>query len=243
MNEHGRDACATDAPESLSSGRMWRWIVQQYARRIVNVNVNIVVAGFTAMVLAVFSVSLAQHLGVTSTSKLAIIYAVSDWFMDMVLATVLHWMANHWPRKWKTTGALVNQADRIAIDAGPPPLPFLKDATIIQMQRLCLSPLLYGSYFGMVHVFTHAMDFGPELATFTGMAVGVILCRVVHTFWMLADERRWKRKWEAECREKSRLAEASAPPGAPPLSAPTNGIVSAPASGPAELPIGPAGRG
>lgn len=198
---------------------MWRWIVKQYGRRIVNVNVNIVVAGLLAMALATIPVALARAWGVdrTNTALIGLIYAVADFIIDFVLVILLHWMANHWPRKWKSSRELVSSAEHLVEQAGPPPLPFLKDTTIIQFQRACLSPILYGSYgFLFLPIFKNRLQWNPEIACFVAMLCGVLVTRVAHTFWMLHDERRWRRTWEAEVRGRGLTGgPPTGPAGAP----------------------------
>ncbi len=177
---------------------MWRWIARQYSRRIVNVNVNIVVAGLLAMAMAMIPVYFSRHFGVDhdDTVAIGIIYAVADFIIDLILCIALHWMANHWPRKWRKTKQMVESAEHLVEQAGPPPLPFVKDTTLIQFQRMCLSPILYGTYgFVFLPIFKNALNWEREIAAFTAMFCGVIVTRVCHTFWMLHDERRWRRDW------------------------------------------------
>ena len=115
----------------------------------------------------------------------------------LVLVILLHWLANHWPKKWKNSQQLVASADKLVEQAGPPPLPFLKDTTIIQTQRACLSPVLYASYGFVFLPIMFDRIASHELACFVAMLCAVLVVRVLHTFWMLSDERRWRRKWEA----------------------------------------------
>ncbi len=175
---------------------MWRWIAKQYSRRIVNVNVNIVVAGMAAMALATIPVRIARWAGMQNESAIGVLYAVCDFILDLFLVILLHWLANHWPRKWKHSQQLVASADKLVEQAGPPPLPFLKDTTIIQTQRACLSPVLYASYGLLFLPIMFDQIASHELACFVAMLCAVLVVRVLHTFWMLSDERRWRRKWE-----------------------------------------------
>lgn len=176
---------------------MIRWLANQYARRIVNINVNICVASLAAITLTAIPLYLSRYFGVTHEHKITIliITLVSDWIIDLVIAVGLHWLANHWPQRWKRTRNLVDKADRV-IDAAPPPISFVKDATIIQLQRLCLSPLFY-----IIALYTQWLlmheGLGREISAFLGFLLAVIVTRVLHTIWLLRSERRAFEQWEA----------------------------------------------
>lgn len=177
---------------------MLRWIGRAYSNRIVNINVNVLVAGFAAISLTIIPVHLSRYFGVKDTDKttLAIITFVSDVVLDFAIYFVLHWLANHWPRKWKKTGELVHRAQDIS-DAAPPPLPFLLDAGKVQLQRLALSPVLYAAAIWMQYQFlTHGV--GRELAGFYGYTIAMIFCRFIHTWWLIREDRIARRKWEAQ---------------------------------------------
>src|SRR4051812_13830271 len=98
------------------------WLARFYDRRIVNVNVNIVVAGLAAMGLTVFAMHVADNLGWLAKlegllpnikghlvghdfeihSQKLIISAITflvDLIADVMVYFGLHWLANHMPRK------------------------------------------------------------------------------------------------------------------------------------------------
>lgn len=183
---------------------MFRWIARQYARRIVNINVNIVVAGLLAIVLTAIPLNISRHLGVTDDHKFTILVItfVSDYVIDLFISVGLHWLANHWPRKLKGRG-LIQRAEEV-VESAPPPLPFVKDTTMIQLQRACLSPLLYVIALGMQWLLLH-QGLGRETAAISGFATGILVCRVVHTIWLLRIDRRHWAEWEAQ--RTARIAE------------------------------------
>ena len=183
---------------------MFGWLARQYARRIVNINVNIVVAGLLAIVLTAIPLHLSRYVGVDDNHKttILVITFVSDWVIDLLIAVGLHWLANHWPRKLKGKG-LIQKAEEV-IESAPPPIPFLKDATTIQLQRACLSPLLYAIALG-TQWFLIEQGFARELAAITGFTTGILVCRVIHTFWLIRIDRRHLEEWEAK--RSQRLAE------------------------------------
>ncbi len=176
---------------------MIRWLANQYARRIVNINVNIFIASMAAITLTAIPLHLSRYVGVTNEHKITIliITLVSDWIIDLVIAVGLHWLANHWPQRWQRTRKLVDKADRV-IDAAPPPVSFIKDATIIQLQRLCLSPLFYGIAMYTQWLLMHE-GLAREVSAFLGFLLAVIVTRILHTLWLLRSERTTFEQWEA----------------------------------------------
>jgi len=181
---------------------MFRWVARQYSKRIVNINVNIVVAGQLAIALTAIPLHLSRYVGVTNEDKFTILLITffSDWLIDLLIAVGLHWLANHWPRRLKGR-QLIERAGDVVDDAkrnGPPPISFLKDATIIQLQRACLSPMLYGVSLGIQWFLMHE-GIGRELAAYIGFTTGILLSRVVHTFWLLKLDRRAAAEWQAQC--------------------------------------------
>ncbi|MCA3004048.1 MAG: hypothetical protein LW650_05685 [Planctomycetaceae bacterium] len=245
---------------------MLLWLRDQYAKRIVNINVNITVAAVMAMSLAALTTQLAHLLGVNNEKVLAFIMLASDWLFDLVIAVGLHWLANHWPRRWKRSRLLIDRADSV-IDAAPPtgvsiikdvaaathlhkdhgqprtgpvaaatrPAPgtpepgraplattaangagvgtaaaersFVKDATIIQLQRLCLSPLFYlvavGGHWAMMTYPFLPVPAGlvPFTAAVVSYGTAIIITRLIHTAWLLKTDRQVLEEWE-EARQR-----------------------------------------
>ena len=100
---------------------MLRWLGNVYARRVVNVNVNILLAGLLALAPTLGVVHLMQRLlqsGVVDASHLhlsdkAIITGttlVADIVFDVTIYFVLHWIANH---VWAKSDRLRKQLPRI----------------------------------------------------------------------------------------------------------------------------------
>lgn len=173
---------------------MFRQIVTYYARRIVNVNVNIVLAGLLALGPTLLVVRLVEHLLATGWVRAerlhlgakAIISGVTfvaDLFFDLSIYYALHWLANH-SGKQKRQKRLETLADA-AVES----VPFFKDATKVQFQRLVLSPLLYLLWLGLQFTLMSALHIRPVLATIIGFVVGITTTRTIHTIWMLKEER------------------------------------------------------
>lgn len=169
---------------------MWSWAGRHYRRRIVNVNINILLAGIMAIALTAIPVHFSRHFGVTDDHKVTIlvITLVADVIFDFVIYFGLHWLANHWPQRWENTRRLVERASSASDDA-PPRISFFRDAGIVQLQRAALGPLLYIVAVGIQFALMHA-DADRVLAGAVGYAAGMLITRVIHTAWMLRDQRR-----------------------------------------------------
>lgn len=240
-------------------GRVGIWCARAYSRRIVNINLNIIVAAVTAVALASGVVHLAELLGVRSKAVLAFIMVAGDWFFDLVIAVSLHWLASHWPRRWRRSRRIIDKADSV-IDASPPPSvsimrdvaaatkrltreevqaargqlappnaplthpitatgtptsppavsapgterlapagderSFVRDATMIQLQRLCLSPLFYLVAVGGHLVLMKGLDWPAAPAGIVAYVSAILLTRLLHTLWLLKTDPQVWQEWE-----------------------------------------------
>ncbi len=176
------------------------WLTRLYDRRIVNVNVNIIVAGVLALLITVG----VMHALDTSGLLAKLGGLIPDWsvrafgrtwrfFGDKVTVTaltfivdlvadvgvyyLLHWIANHRPSR-KAQPKNPAYAD----------LSFMRDATLVQFERAILSPVLYIAALGLQNNMLHR-GYSVTMATAVGFAVGICLTRVLHTMWMLRQER------------------------------------------------------
>ncbi|MBA4039428.1 MAG: hypothetical protein C0468_03745, partial [Planctomyces sp.] len=210
------EPCAAHELRPRVLGRALAWACRCYRSKIVNINVNILVASSAAVLLSTIPVHYSRYLGVPDESKLLIIAIalVADIVLDVSIYYALHWLANHWPRTWKTAGRLVVKAAQVS-SYEPPPTPFLREATRVQVQRLALSPILYGTYLGATYAFLHGgMD--RTHASLASWALCVPLTRVLHTLWMLRDMRRDARRWDQQIlAEEDRIRRTLPTMGAP----------------------------
>lgn len=176
-----------------------------YARRIVNVNVNIVAAGLLALAPTVGLVHLSDIVGFTEW--LAKVFRVNPEFVvngitfvcdvvcDVAIYYCLHWLANHWPRR---------AAQKLHLPQPHPIHPtFLKDATMVQVERMTLSPLLYALWLGTQHMLL-VRGVGLTYATVAGGVLGIGTTRVLHTLWMLRQQRRWAKRAEQTAKAAGR---------------------------------------
>jgi hypothetical protein len=155
-------------------------ILAQYDRRIVNVNVNIILAGVLALIPTTFTVWVVRHyLGVTSNELITGITFVADAISDVLVYYLLHYLANHMPRPRAA-------ASQNSIHAHTP---FFKDATLVQFERMCISPLLYIIALGTQYSLMEWWEVGATLATVIGFVLGIGVSRIIHTWWMIRTER------------------------------------------------------
>lgn len=187
---------------------MFHWLGRHYANRIVNVNVNILLAGLLALAPTLLVVRLVENLlrsGVVNSAKLhmgdkAIISAatlIADILFDVTIYFVLHWIANHSGvfakmRMRSVTAQVQRHEARLEdiADAAAKSVPFFKDATKVQFERMILSPLLYLLFLGTQFLLMTVKHVPPVWATIIGFSVGILTVRTLHTLWMLRCERR-----------------------------------------------------
>lgn len=166
-----------------------QWLARWYARRIVNVNVNIVLAGLLALPPTALIVHWSRHWGVDDDNRVLIL--AITWFADIIFDVTiyfgLHWLANHgsWRNKF------LDAADHLIVEPAYKGASFIHDAGIVQFQRLVISPVLYVLWLGIQWVLMWVgMDRVP--AMLLGWVVGISVARTIHTFWMLRQERAHK---------------------------------------------------
>jgi hypothetical protein len=181
---------------------MFGHVIAWYAKRIVNVNINIVLAGVLALGPVLICVKIAegllasgimqngvlqQHLETHHKAFISLMTFVFDIFFDVAIYFLLHWLANHAPRK-PMLQAVEQRMERVA-DAAAEHVPFFKDAAKVQMQRAVLSPLLYFLWLGTQFALMTAFNFTTVWATLIGFCIAMGVVRSIHTFWMLKEER------------------------------------------------------
>ena len=172
------------------------WLTRWYARRIVNVNINIIVAGLLAVGITVVVMTIVGRMGLDD--RLEAKSGLSDKFIvggltfivdliaDLAVYYALHWLANHMPKRV-----------HLPLNPAYAKMTFLKDATRVQMQRACLSPLLYIIALGGQHALLHA-NFSIAASTAIPFCAGIAVTRVIHTIWMMLEERHLLKLHHAE---------------------------------------------
>jgi len=131
---------------------------------------------------------------------------VTDVTFDVTIYYCLHWMANHLPRRLKMAEAVLDASH----------VPFMKDASVVQMQRAIISPVLYVGWLGTQYVLLGRID--EWLAIILGWCVGITAARTLHTIWMLRAQRWAKQKLTAAVQAVVPSSNPDPPtaPGTPP---------------------------
>lgn len=185
---------------------MLRGLGRLYSRRIVNVNVNILLANIVAVSLTApvvhYSVEYARAWGFEQPHNWVIVgfTLLVDLVFDVALYYGLHWVANHWPRRLHGP---VSQTTKHLLEETPKPS-FFRDATIVQGQRLMLSPLFYLVAIGGQKAALLA-GISAGWTVFIGYGSAALLTRTIHTLWMIRSARA-----AARYQEKIRSSEAKA---------------------------------
>ena len=185
-------------------------------KRIVNINANVVAAGLLALIPTAIVVHMAELRWPGAPGwAFPVLAVVADIFWDVALYFGLHWLANHWrPFAGKT------EAERKALSAKPPP--FMKDATVIQLERAILSPIYYLTAAGLMKLLQLG-GLRPGLAVLIAFPIGLIFTRILHTVWGLRsgsfldhDERERRRNGGA-CAQRDDAEQPRAEAPAPEL--------------------------
>jgi hypothetical protein len=174
-----------------------QWLARWYARRVINVNVNIIAAGLLALPPTMLAVHFSRHLGVTEDARLSLLgypldYKIivllitffTDIVFDVAIYFVLHWIANH--GSWRNK--LLDKAEHLIVEPAHAGMSYIRDAGVIQFQRFVLSPVLYILWLGTQYVLMWAgVDRVPSMLA--GWVIGIGTARILHTLWMLREER------------------------------------------------------
>lgn len=142
--------------------------------KIVNINANIIVAGLLAVALAKIPVHYSRHFIPDEQKLLITLFAiVCDMIADVAIYYALHWVANH----WRPLGPVSKNESENGKSRS-----FVRDATVIQFQRMFLSPIYYGVAGGLMYLLKHqGMDRG--WAFVIAFVTGIIVTRIIHTIW------------------------------------------------------------
>lgn len=157
---------------------MARWFRFYQRYRILNVNVNIIIAGFLAILVAKWPVQWVSNWIGEGRDVLKVVAAAAiDGLADILIYFLLHWVANHW-RPFKSK----SEREQALLDKRRGN--FFAHATVIQFERYALFPIFYlvamgGMYFlmqtGMREGWAFALGFGAAIFT----------TRVLHTtYWL-----------------------------------------------------------
>lgn len=218
---------------------MFAWMARWYQRRIINVNVNIIVAGILALGVTAGAMhhfvdyglhfKLAKLIGLPDRANavISVVTFLIDLIADLAVYYVLHWLANHMPRK---AGRILDQ-----LNPAYAHLSFVQDATLVQVERMALSPVFYVVALGGQYVLHVQMHMKVGVATVLSFGGAIIITRCMHTIWMLYRERqalhRLKTAAACGCGDQSGACDGSKAPATPSAEASANGTASGQGAG------------
>jgi hypothetical protein len=147
-------------------------------KKVINVNVNVALAGLLAIALAKLPVAwVSEWIGPEHRIAIVIITALIDGVADFIIYFVLHWLANHWkPFKPRTEAEKAHHAKKDN---------FFRDASVIQFQRYMLSPIFYVIAVGGHWALMEFAGVRHSWAFVFAYTVAILVTRIIHTIWGL----------------------------------------------------------
>lgn len=159
---------------------MARRLLNFYQRHpLVSTNLNIIASGVLAILLAKWPVQwVSDWIGEGYNGLKVVLAAIIDAGFDVAVYLVLHWIANH----WRPYGCLdeVDQHEQKSWWRK-----YLKSVTGIQLERLFLFPVFYGTAMGGMFALIHFEIMREGLAFAVAFFVAILVTRCVHTvYWI-----------------------------------------------------------
>lgn len=155
---------------------------QLYQRkRVININVNVFLAGILSIALAKYPIMIfSGMIGHEHKLAISIMAYVIDTLIDVLLYFGLHWIANHW-RPLKET----HLVDKLTTPADSRTKNFLIDVGKVQAERIALVPIFAAIAISGMWALQHFAGFKPNWAFVIAFIVAMIITRVIHTVWGL----------------------------------------------------------
>lgn len=154
---------------------MPRRLVRFYQRsRLLNINLNLVVAGFIAIALAKYPVMLVEQWLQGQKFLITLIAYGLDTLFDVAVYFGLHWVANHW------------RPSAVHGKAPKPERPkhrrnFLADAGRVQAERMILVPVFAAVSMGMMYGLQKFGGVSASWAFVYSFATAILVTRTLHT--------------------------------------------------------------
>ncbi len=148
-------------------------------KRVVNINVNVFLAGLLSIAIAKYPIMLiSASVGHEHKFLNSVIAYALDTVIDVFLYFGLHWIANHW-KPFKNA----HIADKLTTPEDQRSRNFLVDVGKVQAERFALVPIFAiiatGGMYGLQKLF-HTQ---PSWAFVIAFIVAMIITRIIHTVW------------------------------------------------------------
>ncbi|PCI07233.1 hypothetical protein COB72_10655 [bacterium] len=148
-------------------------------KRVVNINVNVFIAGLLSIAIAKYPIMLLSDIiGHEHKLKLSILAYVIDTVIDVLLYFGLHWIANHW-RPIKQSGIV----DTLTTPSESRTKNFLVDVGKVQAERFALVPIFALIAMGGMWALQHYSSLKPDWAFVVAFIIAMCVTRVIHTIW------------------------------------------------------------
>ncbi len=148
-------------------------------KRVVNINVNVFLAGLLSIILAKYPIILiSEYIGTEHKFKISVIAYILDTTIDIALYFGLHWIANHW-RPLEQSGI----ADKLTTPKDKRSKNFLLDVGRVQAERIALVPIFALISMGGMWSLLHHTNFTTGWAFVTSFIAAMIVTRILHTIW------------------------------------------------------------
>lgn len=145
-------------------------------KRVVNININMLMAGFLAIALTKLPVKwIGDWIGPEHKLVISIIAYGLETIFDVVVYYGLHWVANH----WNPQGHLPKRGKR------PKSRRFVQDATRLQAERMALVPIYILIGPGGMWALQRFAGIQHSWAFVIAFVCAIITTRIIHTLWGL----------------------------------------------------------
>ena len=143
-------------------------------KRVININVNIFVAGLISIALTKFPIHwISLWIGEDRKFLISVIAYVLDTIMDVFVYYGLHWIANHWNP----------HGHHPEIDQRSKYRKFAREATRVQAERAALVPVFMLIAMGGMWALQKFADVRASWAFVIAFIAAMLVTRVIHTIW------------------------------------------------------------
>lgn len=148
-------------------------------KRVVNINVNVFVAGLFSIAVAKYPVVVISGIiGHEHKLWISIVAYFIDTVIDIFIYFGLHWIANHW-RPLKETHIV----DKLTMPTESRTRNFLVDVGKVQAERFALVPIFAIIAISGMWALQHYGSIKPNWAFVIAFIIAMMITRVIHTFW------------------------------------------------------------
>jgi len=147
-------------------------------KRVVNINLNIFVAGLISIAIAKYPVLLISNfVGHEHKLLISVLAYIVDTIIDIFVYFGLHWIANH----WRPHDTLPDEPHPENQDSKAKK--FLIDAGKVQAERFALVPVFALIAIGCTWGLQHFTTITPDWAFVFAFIFAMCVTRIIHTVW------------------------------------------------------------